>query len=807
MSDTNTRLSAEKLRRICDPGIFDFDSTADVSALEGPIGQDRAVRAIAFGIAIESPGYHAYALGPVGTGRTTTIRNFLTDKAAAQPTPNDWCYVNNFEDPDKPFPLWLPAGRGRDFQGAMEHLVEDLQAQIVQAFESEEYQNERKTLQDGFQERGQNLFREIEKEATSKGFVVIPQPHGLAFAPIVGQEVMSLEQLSELSEQEQERIRSDMADLQDTMRKTLHQVLLLQKEMRSQLHELDRRVAAFAIQHLFDELKLRYADIPTVLHFLDRVRADVLDNIALFRQEDAGAEAPADITAVLMPRKRQSPFDRYSVNLIIDNSSRIGAPIIFEDNPNYHNLLGRIEHEVHLGALITDFTMIKAGALHRANGGYLMIEARDLLTKPFAWSALKRALNNKEIRIEIMAQEYQTVATRTLEPGPIPLDIKVILIGDPLLYYLLYNLDEEFRELFKVKADFAVQMDWNDDTAKAYAQFIGSICRAENLQHFAPSGVAKLIEHSARMVSDQTKLSTKFGEIVDLIRQASFWAAQGNGQTTAVTAEDVMRAIQEKVYRSNSLEERLQEMIETGALLIDTTGEAVGQVNGTSVLSLGDYSFGKPSRITARTFVGSAGMVNIDREIELGGRIHNKGYLILVGYLGGKYATELPLTLSASITFEQLYEEVEGDSAASAELYALLSSLSGFPVRQDLAVTGSVNQHGHIQAIGGVNEKIEGFFDVCKTGGLTGTQGVIIPKSNVKNLMLREDVVAAVQAGQFHVYAITTVDEGMALLTGQAAGEKQSDGTYPEGTINRAVQDRLYDLAEKARTFLRTQEG
>jgi lon-related putative ATP-dependent protease len=497
--------------------------------------------------------------------------------------------------------------------------------------------------------------------------------------------------------------------------------------------------------------------------------------------------------------QEQVTFDEYRANLIVDNSTTKGAPIVFEKNPTAANLTGRVEYEGKFGALVTNFRMIKNGALHKANGGYLMLDAFDLLTKPMAWEILKRALKNQEVVIESLEKAFGFMTTRTLEPEPIPMDIKVIVVGDPVLYYLLHSRDQDFPKLFKVKADFDAHTPWTEESGKQYSHFISNICQEEGLRHFAPDGVGSVIEFSARLAAHQKKLTTIFGEVVDIIRQASFWAEQ-NGKNP-VGAVEVRKAIDEKIYRSNRIETIIQDMIEEGTILIDTDGEIVGQVNGISVLSLGDYNFGKPSRITARTFVGSKGILNIDREIELGGPVHNKGSLILAGYLGGKYAEDIPLAFSASITFEQLYDGVEGDSASSSELYALLSSLSGFPIRQDLAVTGSVNQRGEIQAIGGVNEKIEGFFAVCKIKGLTGTQGVIIPESNVKHLMLRDEIVEAVRNEKFHIYSVATIDQGISLLTGKNAGEKLEDGTYPEGTVNGAVLLRILELVGKFRWF------
>ena len=808
MPNQVSELPAERLRRVCDPSVFGFQTTEELPELTEIIGQDRAVSAVSFGIDIESPGYHMYALGPVGTGKTTTIRKFLSRRAVDPTVPDDWCYVNDFHNVDRPKALSLPAGRGARFKAAMDRFVEELKVEVPRVLESEEYQEEHERVEDEFRSRRQELFQELRQEAESRGFALVQTPQGIGMAPIVDGNVITPEQFNQLEEEKRRQIEQRQEELQDTVRDTMRRVQQLQREAREQLRKLDQQVVGFAVNHMIEELKRDYAGLEGVVAFLDAVRADILENVETFKQleqmEQRLEQLRQQMPFAALGVTQETVLDKYRVNLIVDNGQLQGAPVVFESNPSHPNLLGRLEHEAQFGALVTSFTMIKAGALHRANGGYLMVEARNVLSKPFAWEGLKRALKDKEIRIESMGEELRLIATRSLEPEPIPLDVKVIVIGDPLLYYLLYNLDEDFQELFKVKADFAEQMDWDSSSPEKYAQFIGSICREEGLRHFDASGVAKVVEQGARMVANQNKLAVRFGDIVDLVRQANYWAGR-NGHHF-ITAADVMKAMDERTYRSNRIEERIREMIGEGTILIDTEGEAVGQVNGISIVPLGDYTFGKPSRITARTSAGRAGVVNIDREAGLGGKIHNKGVMILSGYLSGRYAEDVPLTLSSTIAFEQLYEEVEGDSASSAELYSLLSSLSGFPIRQGLAVTGSVDQHGQVQAIGGVNEKIEGFFEVCRAKGLTGEQGVIIPAANVRNLMLREEVVEAVREGQFHVYPVSTVDEGIALLTGKEAGERQADGTYPEGTVNRAVQDRLRDLAEKVREFARREE-
>ena len=789
----------EDLRRVCDPSVFQFTSTADLPVLTDMIGQERAMRATSFGIDIQSPGYHIFALGPAGTGKATMIKDLLERKSAQQSVPDDWCYVNNFEDSDCPHTLRLPAGKGARFQADMGKFVEDLSNEIPRAFASKDYDEEREKLEAKFQDKRQTLFKEIEKATASKDFALLQTPRGFVLAPVIDGNVFTPEQFSHLDDQQRESIEQRQNELQEELRDTLHQLQEIQEEVNEAVRQLDQEVVGYAVSHMINRVMRKYAELDAVIQFLQNVRNDLLKNVDTYKKAKDMEEAQERLPFLALANGNKPDFDRYRVNLLVDNSQTHGAPVIYESNPTYLNLLGRVEYQARLGALVTNFQMIKSGTLHRANGGYLIVNARDILTRPLAWEGLKRALKDQEIRIESMYESMGAISTRSLDPEPIPLDIKVIVTGDPAVYYTLYNLDQDLSELFKVRADFATQMDWTEAALQEYARFIGTVCQEGNLLPFAPSGVAKVIEQSSRMVSHQKKLATTFRNVVDLVHQSSYWASKQGNQH--VQAEDVQKAIHEQIYRSSQLEELLQEMIQEQTILIDTHGETVGQVNGISVLQMGDYSFGKPSRITARTSAGRAGVINIERETALGGRVHNKGVLILGGYVGGRYAQDVPLTFSATIAFEQSYEEVEGDSASSAELYALLSSLSGYPVRQDLAVTGSVNQHGQVQAIGGVNEKIEGFFDVCRQKGLTDRQGVLIPQSNVKNLMLREDVVEAVKEGKFHIYPIATIDEGIELLTGVEAGTGNADGSYPENTVNHAVQKRLRDLAEKVQAF------
>jgi lon-related putative ATP-dependent protease len=802
--ETMTALAADDLRRECPTDTFDFDSTEDVPPLEGVIGQERATRAISFGMDVDSPGYHVYALGEPGTGRIDSIKNFLENRSEDETVPSDWVYVNNFDDPDNPDALQLPAGRGKEFKEDMSEFVEQLRSEVPQAFESEDYEREQEEIWKEFRNQRQELFDQLEEKANEEDLTLLQTQHGIVIAPVQDGEVISPDDFNELDEDTREQYESARRGLQDDLRDTLRQVQELQSDVREEMRELDKQTLGFAIEHIVDELKTKYEALPSVVEFLEDVRSSLMDNTQTLKQLEQMEQMQAQMP-YFMAQGQGSFFDKYEVNLLVDNADRDTAPVVHETNPTYYNLVGRIEHTGQFGSMTTDYTMIKNGALHRANGGYLILEAKDVLTTPFAWDALKRSLNEQQVKTESMGQEYRAIQTQTLEPETIPLDVKVVLIGNPLLYYMLYNYDEEFQKLFRVKADFDNQTDWDEETVEQYARYIGSVCDDENLKNFAPSGVARIVEEGARTVESTKKLDAKTGNLNDLVIQSSYWASQ-NGNDL-VKAEDVKTAIDEKVYRSNRIEERIQERIDDGTILIDTEGEQVGQVNGLSVIPLGDYSFGKPSRITARTHIGDRGVVNIDRETEMGGQIHNKGSMILEGYLGGQFAQDIPLSVSASITFEQTYSGVEGDSASSTELYALLSSLGEVPIKQGIAVTGSVNQHGKIQAIGGVNAKIEGFFEVCRQKGLTGDEGVIIPDSNVQDLMLRERVVDAVRDGDFHIYPVSTVEEGLEVLTGETAGTLQDDGTFPEGTVKRAVKDRLRGLAETARKFGRTDEA
>jgi lon-related putative ATP-dependent protease len=797
-------LEATALYQRCDPAQFTFETTADLQDLAEVIGQERAVEAVRFGIGIRRDGFNLFALGPEGTGKYAVVRHYLERQAATQPPPSDWCYVNNFVEAHKPCAIRLPPGGGVTLRRAMERLVEELRTAIPTTFESENYRTRRQDIEEEFRERQERAIADVQRQAQERGLALIRTPMGLAFAPTRGGQVISPEDFQKLPPEEQERAQASVTALQEELQRSLGQMPQWDRERREKVKALDREVATYAVGHLIEDLRRSYTDLPEVLEYLHRVQQDVMENLDEFRRAAEAPEAQPPTPAEGVLRRLPAPtgsafFRRYQVNVIVDHGGATGAPVVYEDHPTAQNLVGRIEHMAQMGALITDFNLIKAGALHRANGGYLILEARKVLLQPFAWEELKRALSSQEIRVEVLGQTLSLISTVSLEPEPIPLDVKVVLLGERLLYYTLSQLDPDFAELFKVAADFEDQMDRTSDNHLLYARMIATMVRREGLRPFDRQAVARVIEQSARIAGDAERLSTHVRSIADLLREADYWA--GEAQRGVVSAADVQRAIDAQVYRSDRVRERLQEEIQRGTILIDSQGATVGQVNGLSVITLGQFAFGRPSRITARVRLGRGEVVDIEREVALGGPIHSKGVLILSSYLGARYATDRPLSLSASLVFEQSYSGVEGDSASSAELYALLSALADLPVKQGLAVTGSVNQYGQVQAIGGVNEKIEGFFDVCRAQGLTGEQGVLIPASNVKHLMLRHDVVAAVAAGRFHVYAVETIDQGVEILTGVPAGERDTQGEFPAGSVNQRVEARLIALSEKRLAF------
>ncbi|MGB4870663.1 MAG: AAA family ATPase [Candidatus Promineifilaceae bacterium] len=779
-------LTPEKLRHTVDPNLFTFETTAELPPSTHIIGQPRGTHAIEFGIGIQSQGYNIYILGPMGTGRATAIERFLQDRTATQPPPADWIYVHNFSLPHQPRAIELPAGQGSVFQARMAALIARISEDLPTAFETETYKDAIQAARNAFDAQQDALLMALQEKATAQGFGLIKTASGVTIAPVRHGQQLTPTELQNMSLAEQQELENLLESLSEELEETLYQVYQLETGMRQQIQEIDRTVAEAAVQHHFAELHETYQAHPEVLLYLDEVHQDVLDQI--------------DDFAPQLDSEEEINLRRYEVNLVVDNSKTDGAPVIVEQNPTYNTLFGRLEYEMESGVVFTHFTNIKAGSLHRANGGYLIMQATDLLKNPEAWEALKRALRGQEIQIVPYATMDDTrVLAKSLMPEPIPLQVKIILMGSMDVYYLMYQQDEDFSDLFKVRADFDSTMLRNLDNMQEYAHFVATRCHEEKLRHFDRTAVAKVIEFGSRLVSQQAKLSTRFGAVADLIREASYWAGV-NGRIV-VTGADVQQTLNERIYRSNRVEEIIQEEILEGTLFIATRGAVVGQVNGLSVMDIGDYSFGQPGRITARTFMGEGGVIHIERETEMSGPIHEKGVLTLNGYLGGTYAQQQPLSLTASLTFEQNYVGIEGDSASSTELYALLSSLSEIPIKQGIGMTSSVNQRGEVQPIGGVNEKIEGFFRVCCACGLDGEQGVIVPASNVDSLMVHEDVVTAVAQGKFHVWPVRTIDEGIELLTGIPAGELDADGLYPEGTVHYAVQNRLLELAEDLKTF------
>lgn len=800
----NNHLKPEQLRQKTDAALFTFESTEELEPLERIIGQDRAVTAIDFGVEIPSKGYNIYAVGPPGSGRTTAVRRFLNQRAAGRPAPPDWCYVYNFDEPRQPRALQLPSGRANELRRKMEELVERIQDELPRMFEGQSYEERRREFMQEMQERQMEIYQNLENYLNERGFALIRSQAGLAIAPMLNGEVLSAEDYQKLDPEIKKRFEDHRPELQREFDEAMRKARQLDRESKEALERINAEMVGFLLDTLMADIREAFEECPQVLEHLNAVRADIISNLNRLMPRGEGQQQ--QLPFGLSPQRQQErAFDRYAIGVLAQNESGQPAPVIIEDNPNYHNLLGRIEHRTEMGTMVTDFRQIRPGALHRANGGYLVVEARGLLTNAMAYDALKRALRNNEIKIEEMAQFFGLVATVSLEPEPIPLDVKVVIIGDHRLYQVLYAMDEEFRELFKVKAEFVMDMSRDENSLQDLAGFVGDLCRRESLIHFAPEAVARLAEESSRAASDQEKLSTHFASMADLVRESSYHANRAGHSLTQ--ASDIQNAVDDKRRRLDYVKQRYLEVIRRGTILVQTEGAIVGQTNALSVAQSADFIFGLPSRISARTFMGRSSVVSVEREVKLSGPIHGKGNMILSSYLAGRFAQQRPLTMSASLTFEQNYSGVEGDSASSTELYSILSSLADVPIKQSFAVTGSVSQSGQVQAIGGVNAKIEGFFDLCRERGLTGDQGVLIPQSNVRNLMLRSDVVEAVEQGQFHICAVSTIEEGIELLTGMPAGEEDEEGNYPEGTLYALVKKKLDTYAERMKRVSQPQRN
>lgn len=787
-------LAPEALYRPCDTGALDFETTDELVDLGAAVGQDRALDAVRFGTGIRHHGYNLFVLGPRGSGKHSVVRRMLEARAAGEPVPDDWCYVYNFDQPAQPRLLSLPAGRAAALRRDLDRLVEELASAVPAVFESEEYQARLQDMQSSLQQRQQAAFAEVEREAERRNVALLHTPSGFTFAPRDGDEVMDPEKFRGLDEAERQRWQETIGELQERLRKVLLQMPQWLRAQRQDVKTLNQEMAEFAVGPLIRELQDRYAPHAEVVAHLDAVRHDVIENVEAFRAQERPA-APF-LAGVGQQQAMHAILNRYRVNTLVDNSGREGAPVVYADLPSHQHLVGRVEHQVQNGALLTDFTLLRPGALHEANGGYLVLDARKVLMQPWAWEELKRTLAAGEVRIESIDRVLGLASTVSLQPEPMPLDLKVVLVGDRSLYYLLSAHDPDFPGLFKVQVDFEDDLARDGDSVPLYARFLATLVRRERLQALDRGAVGRIVEHASRLADDGERLTANAEALTDLLREADHWAREAGHEPT--TAADVERAIDERIRRADRLRDATYRQIDRGVLLVDVTGTAVGQVNGLAAYDLDDFRFARPTRITANVWAGRGHVIDIEREIELGGAIHSKGVLILSSFLGARFGGERSLSLSASLTFEQSYGPVEGDSASAAELCALLSALAGAPISQALAITGSINQHGRIQAIGAVNEKIEGFFDVCRRQGLTGDQGVLIPASNVPHLMLRADVREAVAEGRFRVHAVRHVDEALALLTGLTVGGPDTNGVFPEGTLNRRVRERL-DAFDRAR--------
>ena len=797
-------LQPQELSRVCEPSTLGFRTTDELPDSAITLGQDRAVSAIQFGIAIRDEGYNLFALGPSNAGEHAIVRQFLEQQAKGEPAARDWCYVHNFEQPHRPRAISLPAGLGVKFRDDMSQLVDDLKTAVSAALETEEYRQRHQQIDQEFNERRETALTELGRRAAERGVAVIQTPVGIGLGPMRDGRPLGPDVFAGLPEEERTRLKTAVEDFERELEQLLHEVPRWRRQGREKERALKRAVTSRAVDALIDELSRDYEAHQDVQQYLALVKQDVIEHADDFRRgkdEDEGASLDTLIAKSLASH----PLGRYQVNVLDGHSGVAGARVVYEDKPTFQNLVGRIEHLAHMGTLVTHFTLIKPGALHKANGGYLILDARRLLLEPFAWEGLKRALRAGALRVESPGEALGLVSTVSLDPEPIPLHVKVVLIGDRLLYYLLYEFDPDFRQLFKVAVDFESSTERTAAGDALYARMIGTLIRKAGLRPFTAAAVARVIEHGARTVGDAGRLWLGLDSVNDLLKEANH--AAGVSGRAIVEATEVQQAIDARIYRSGRPRDHLQEEIEQGTIAVATTGQTVGQVNGLSVSELGGFAFARPSRITARVRLGAGRLVDIEREVELGGPLHSKGVLIVAGYLNGRYVPDQPLSLSASIVFEQSYGPVEGDSASCAELYALLSALADVPLKQSIAVTGSINQRGDVQAVGAVNEKIEGFFDVCRARGLTGREGVLIPSANTRHLMLRREVIEAVAAGLFHIYAIETVDQGLEILTGLAAGTRGADGAFPARTVNQLVERRLITLAQQARAFGAVADG
>lgn len=786
-------LSYKDLKNICNPNTFKFETTDELDGLDSIYGQDRGIKALEFGLSVDSKGYNLYIEGPSGVGKTMYAKKYITKLASKKKVPDDWCYIYNFDIPNEPIAVSLSAGLGKEFKSDMNSFVEDILKDMKLTFKNEDFEKQKALMQSKFEQKKGALLEKLNKETMKSGFQVKATNNGVYMMPVIDGKALEEEEFNKLDDEIRKTFEENSAVVQDQIIEAINQIKVLEKENNTRIDEWQSNIALITINAHINPLKTKYKKNKKIVTFLDNVKTDILKNISLFIADQV---KPNKQTQGTKPEDTK-PWLNYRVNLFVDNSNLSGAPVIMDSNYQYHNLFGKLEYENQFGMLKTDYTMLQPGLLHKANGGYIILQASDLLTNQICYDTLKKALLVKELNIENNMEQRSYMVMISLKPEPIPLNVKVLLLGDANIYHTLLSLDPEFKKLFKIKAEFEESAPRTDKNILKLANFVHSFSKKEGMLPLDKEAMAKIVEYASRLSDDKEKLSTRFNEIGEIIAESSTWARISKKKI--VTADFIDKTLSERIDRVKKYDSRYLEMIKEDTLLINTTGYQVGVINGLTVMTIGDYTFGKPAKITANTYMGKNGVINVERETEMSGPTHSKGVLILSGYLGETFAQDFPLSLNASLCFEQLYNGVDGDSASSTESYAILSSLSGIPINQSIAVTGSVNQKGHIQPIGGVNEKIEGFYQVCKTRGLNGDHGVIIPIQNVKNLHLSDEVIDSVKEGKFHVYAISSLDEGIEILTGVPAGTKNKDGKYPAGTIKYLAYEKLKQYNENIR--------
>ena len=784
-------LSYQSLKVNCNPEIFNFEDTSELQITSTEIGQERGIKALEFGVNVDIKGYNIYLEGPSGVGKTMYAKNYLDKISKKKKTPSDWCYIYNFVNPNEPIAVSFPAGQGREFQETMDAFIKDIRKDIKSTFNNDDFEKEKTLIRQDFEEKRANLLDKLNEESQKQGFQVKSAQNGIYMMPIINGQTIEEEEFEKLDEKTKREFEEKSPIVQQQIMEVITKIKQLEHASDKKLEEWQANIALLTVNSHINYIKSKYKRNKKVNQFLTNVKQDILKNISIFTaKEDDEKQAIPNAPRQELPK----PWLNYRVNLFVDNSSTEGVPVIMDSNYSYHNIFGKLEYENYYGALKTDYTMLKPGLLQVANGGYIIFQAKDLLANSICYEALKKALRIKELSIENTADQRSSMVMVSLKPEPIPLDVKVIMVGNDAIYQSLLAMDSDFRKLFKVKVEFEEDAPYNIENINKLAQFVHSFCEQEELPHLDKYAMAKVVEYASKLSGDQEKISTRFTDIAQIVGEAATWAQMNKKKV--ITLEFINMALKQRIERVKKYDSKYMEMIKANTLLIDTNGYKVGQINGLTVMTIGDYTFGKPVKITANTYMGKIGVVNIEREVELSGSSHSKGVLILTGYLGEMFAQDIPLSLTASICFEQLYNGVDGDSASSTELYAILSSLSGIPINQSIAVTGSVNQKGEIQPIGGVNDKIEGFFQVCKMRGLDGTHGVMIPKQNVQNLSLSSEVIEAVKNKQFHIYAISTIEEGIEILTDVPSGRKDINGKFPAGSINYLAYEKLRKYAE-----------